>query len=121
MKKIFEYILLIIVLTTTSINAASFVEGLEDVPLMQGLEPQVSDAISFGNEESRLVESVFIGKKVKFASVEKFYQDTLPQMGWKFQGRKKNTLTFYRDREILEITRVASSPLTIRITAKSKN
>ena len=121
MRKLFSYIFFLLILNPIVANSASFIEGLEDVPLMQGLEQQHSDAISFGNEESRLIESTLIGKKVKFASVEKFYQDTLPQMGWKIQGRKKNTLTFYRDRETLEITRIASHPLTIRITVKSKN
>ena len=121
MKKILNYILLVLTLLPICVNAADFINGLEDIPVMNGLEQQHSDAIAFGNEESRFVEATLIGNKIKFASVEKFYQDTLPQMGWIFKGRKKNTLTFYRDRETLEISRIERNPLTIRITVKSKN
>lgn len=121
MKKIFKYILFTLTLFPIYAHGADFINGLEDIPIMAGLEQQHSDAIAFGNEESRLVEAILIGNKIKFASVEKFYQDTLPQMGWSFQGRKKNTLIFYRDRESLEISRQERNPLTIRITVKSKN
>ena len=38
-------------------NAADFVEGMEDVPLMSGLAQITQDDISFGNEETRLVEA----------------------------------------------------------------
>ncbi len=121
MRKILKYISFILVLSSITVNAAEFINGLEDVPIMKGLEQQHSDAIAFGNEESRLVEAILIGKKVKFTNIEKFYKDTLPQMGWVFQEKNKNTLIFYRDRESLEITRIIQNPLTLRITVKSKN
>lgn len=121
MMKLFQYILSALLILTPPAAAAGFIEGLEDVPVMEGLHQLPNDALSFGNEESRLVEATLVGEKTKFASVEKFYQETLPQMGWSFQGRKKSSLIFYRDRESLEITRISSHPLTIRITVKSKN
>jgi len=121
MKKLSKYVLLILTLFPISVYGADFINGLEDIPVMAELEQQHSDAIAFGNEESRLVEAILRGNKIKFANVEKFYQDTLPQMGWVFQGKKNNTLFFYRDRESLEISRLTSNPLTIRITVKSKN
>jgi hypothetical protein len=121
MMKLFQYILPALLILTPPAAAAGFIEGLEDVPVMEGLHQLPNDALSFGNEESRLVEATLVGEKTKFASVEKFYQETLPQMGWSFQGRKKSSLIFYRDRESLEIARISSHPLTIRLTVKSKN
>lgn len=121
MKKILKYVSFILVLSSIAVNAAEFINGLEDIPIMNGLEQQHSDAIVFGNEESRLVESILVGKNINFANIEKFYKDTLPQMGWIFQGKDKSTLTFYRDRESLEITRIIKKPLTVRVTVKSKN
>ena len=37
--------------------ATTFVDGLEDVPLMKGMTQIQKDTISFGNEESRFVEA----------------------------------------------------------------
>lgn len=124
MMKYMLYIVLVLTalsFNTPSMAADGFIDGLEDVPVMEGLQQLPNDAISFGNEESRLVEAILVSDNLKFAKVEKFYKDTLPQMGWIFQGKKNNHLLFYRDRESLEIIKLESKPLRIRITAKSKN
>lgn len=100
---------------------AAFIEGLEDVPLASGLKSLPQDNISFGNEESRLVEALFEGKKTSFAKIEKFYTETLPQMGWIYQGkRNSDTFSFVREGETLDIVREQKSPLIIRITVKNK-
>ena len=57
------------------VKAASFLEGYEDIPVMRGLRQIPSDTISFGNEETRLVEAMLTGSKVGFKSVKKFYVD----------------------------------------------
>lgn len=123
MKHVLYLILVLVGLTFSSqaMSADGFIDGLEDVPVMEGLSQLPNDAISFGNEESRLVEAILVSDNLKFAKVEKFYKDTLPQMGWSFQGKENNSLMFYRDRESLEITKTESNPLKIRITVKSKN
>lgn len=123
MKNILYFGLAICFLTVFPVEtrAATFIEGLEDVPVMDGLKQVPNDSITFGNEESRFVEAILIGENFNFSKVEKFYKDTLPQMGWTFQGKKKNVLTFFRDRESIEIVREEKKPLTIRITVKSRN
>lgn len=124
MMKLMRYLILVLVgltFNTSAMAAAGFIDGLEDVPVMEGLSQLPNDAISFGNEESRLVEAILVGEQTSFAKVEKFYKDTLPQMGWSFQSKKNNSLLFYRDRESLEIIKEESNPLKIRITVKSKN
>ncbi len=118
MKRFFG-ILAIVILFSFPAHAA-FIEGLEDVPLLQGLEPIQKDNISFGNEESRLVEASFTSSKIGFAKVEKFYIETLPQLGWIYQGKRDNTLSFDRDGETLDIAKESNKPLIVRITVKSK-
>lgn len=99
---------------------AAFIEGLEDVPLAPGLTQVQQDNISFGNEESRLIEVYLTSTKIGFAKVERFYKETLPQMGWIYQGKRDNTLTFYREGEMIDIVRESVKPLSVRITVKSK-
>lgn len=102
-------------------HAATFINGLEDVPVMEGLSQIPNDSITFGNEESRLVEAILTSDKLKFAQVEKFYKETLPQMGWKCQKETNRLITFYREGEVLEMVRESVSPLKIRITVKSRS
>ena len=118
MKKFFS--ILVTALLFSFIASAAFIEGLEDVPLLSGLEQMQKDNISFGNEESRLVEAYFTSAKIGFAKVEKFYVETLPQLGWIYQGKRDNILSFDRDGETLDIAKESTKPLIVRITVKSK-
>lgn len=99
---------------------AAFIDGLEDMPIMNGLKQVSNDNISFGNEESRFVEAVLTSETINFPKVRDFYVTTLPQMGWIFQGQRDNTLLFEREGEIIEISNESENPLKIRITVKSK-
>lgn len=114
------YILIALIFGTLNVQAASFIEGLEDVPVLSGMKQVQKDTISFGNEESRLVEAYLTSNKIGFKKVEIFYKQTLPQMGWIYQGRRDNTLVFEREGEVLEIAKESSNPLMVRITVKSK-
>ena len=118
MKKFFSFWVIAILFSFNT--HAAFIEGLEDVPLLGGLEQVQKDNISFGNEESRLVEAYFTSNKIGFAKVEKFYKETLPQLGWTYQGKRDDTLTFYRDGEAIDIARESIKPLIVRITVKSR-
>lgn len=111
---------LLTILLASNICVAAFIEGLEDVPLLKGMQQVPKDNISFGNEESRLVEAYLTSSKMGFARIEKFYTETLPQLGWTYQGKRDNTLTFYRDGEIIDIAKESVKPLMVRITVKSK-
>ncbi|MDR1026222.1 MAG: hypothetical protein LBL47_02370 [Lactobacillus sp.] len=119
MKKILYFVFAFLF----SINiaaATSFIEGLEDVPIMDELSQVNSDNISFGNEESRFVEVYLESDVLNFKKVESFYKDTLPQLGWTYQGNRSESLLFYRESESLEIARERKSPLLIRITVKNR-
>lgn len=115
----FLYLTLICLMFALPARAA-FIEGLEDVPVMEGLTQQSNDAISFGNEESRLVEAILTGESVSFKKVQEFYKNTLPQMGWIYQGRRGQTLVFEREGEVIEISKESAKPLRVRLTVKSK-
>lgn len=104
-----------------AVQAAAFVDGLEDIPLMKEMTQVQKDTISFGNEESRFVEAYLTSTKIGFKSVERFYINTLPQLGWTYQGKRgDNTLIFYRDSEMMEIVKEVAQPLEVRITVKNK-
>lgn len=116
-KKLWFLLLLI----STPAFSSSFIEGLDDIPLMDGMRQINSSAVSFGNGESRFDE-VYIGSDtVSFAQVTAFYKNTLPQLGWNFVSNKENALHFERDMEILDIVLEKSKPILVRITLKSKS
>ena len=124
-KNIFALVKLLpaVVLWLTLIGpaaAAEFVDGIEDVPVMNGMHQVQSNNISFGNDEIRFVEAYLSGRKATFSSVAAFYEETLPQLGWHFIGRRNDSLHFERDAERLDIVRENKSPLLVRITLKSK-
>lgn len=102
------------------VMSAQFVEGMDDVPLADGLSQITQDDISFGNEETRLLEAYLSAKKMKFSKVAEFYKESLPQLGWIYQGNRGNDLVFYREGETLEVVRESVSPLIVRITVKTK-
>ncbi|MBR3502278.1 MAG: hypothetical protein IKO06_05160 [Alphaproteobacteria bacterium] len=120
MKRIGIY-LCVICLNIACAFAGEFVEGMEDIPLMDGLLQITKDDISFGNEETRLVEAYVSSKKQNFAKIASFYKDSLPQLGWNYQGNRGESLLFYRDGENLEIVRESANPLIVRITLKTKS
>ena len=62
-----------------------FVDGLEDVPLMAGLDPLPDRSVVFDKPTGRIVESYATGA-VRRADVMRFYDGTLPQLGWSGRG-----------------------------------
>ncbi len=120
-KKILLMAFAIFIFSSQICRAEQFIEGMEDIPLMTGLKQIVNSNIAFGNEESRFLEVYLEGEKSTFKDVEKFYLNTMPQLGWKFNGKQKQTLAFYRDGELMEVAREKSSPLLVRITLRSEN
>lgn len=109
-----------VLLFPAALWAATFIEGLEDIPLMNGVSQIPGEGISFGNEESRFVEVYLTSAKAGFKTIDQFYQKTLPQLGWVYQGTTENTSVFYRDGESLSIHKEQSKPLKIRLTIKNK-
>ena len=122
MIKKFCFLLLVFYLNANIASAENnrFIDGIEDVPLMNGLVQKNEDTISFGNEEARFVEVYLISPKFGFKKIEKFYKESLPQLGWIYQGTEDDTIIFYREGEVLSIHKENNKPLKIRITVKNK-
>lgn len=74
-----------------------FVEGLEDVPLMAGLAALPDRSVVFDKPAGRIVESYAAGP-VRRADVLRFYDETLPHLGWSGRGQ-----VFRRDSEVLRL------------------
>ena len=119
MKRIAGFIF-VLYLSLANAYANEFVEGMEDIPLPENLSQITKDDFSFGNEETRLVEAYLTSKKLKFSQVSSFYKNSLPQLGWNYQGNRGYDLLFYRDGENLEIVQESVNPLIVRITLKPK-
>ena len=120
MKKICSIIVLLFLGFAMPVQAEKFVEGMDDVPLLEGMNQITQDDVSFGNEETRLLEAYFSTRTLNFADVAKFYSESLPQLGWIYQGNRGNNLLFYREGETLEVVKESASPLIVRITVKTK-
>ncbi len=119
--KILNKLWLAIFLLSTPACGEEFIEEMDDIPLVEGAQQIHSANISFGNDESRFNEAYISSKKIKFKNVSDFYESTLPQLGWKFVGKKENSLHFERDMEVLDIALEKNKPLLVRVTLKSKD
>lgn len=79
-------------------EAAGFVGGVEDLPLMEGLS-EVSEArVVFDKPAGRIVDAFAVGE-VAAARVRDFYAAALPQLGW----QRRDDHTYQREGERLTI------------------
>ncbi len=74
-----------------------FIEGLGDVPLMPGLSVIEDAGVRFDAPGGRIVEVVAVGQ-VTANAVNAFYDETLPQLGWRIGGAE-----FRREGEALRL------------------
>ncbi len=121
MNRLYKFVAicsLAIICQTNPVLSAEFIDGLEDIPKIEEMIQIENETVSFGNEQARFVETYFLTQNTNFDKIANFYQQTLPQLGWKLIKQRNNFLQFRRDVEILEIAK--ENELT-RITLKSKN
>ena len=121
MKKLL-IIFLVMNLFVFNVAAADFIDGFEDIPLIEGFRQLDNQGFSFGNEESGYTEVILETKKNKtFGDVIRFYTEILPKLGWNLKSQGKTNLIFIRDNNTLEISRQKIKPLKISISLKSEN
>lgn len=105
-------IALILVLLAGAARAEGFVAGTDDLPLMDGLAEVAGTGTVFDNASGRIVEAYASGA-VTAADVARFYDDTLPQLGWRAEGGG----AFTREGEHLTITTTEdANGLTVRFS-----
>lgn len=121
MKYFYIFLFCVWGFTTSSFaKDIQFIDGLEDIPLMNGLIQDTQKTVSFGNEEARFVEVYLTSTKVGFKAIEKFYIDSLPQLGWIYQGTADNSVIFYREGESLTFHKESEKPLKVHLTIKNR-
>ncbi len=76
-----------------------FLAGAADLPLMPGLRELPEMAMVFDKPDGRLVQAMAVGDSGP-AVLWRFYDETLPQLGW----RRLGPGNFVRDGERLRIT-----------------
>jgi hypothetical protein len=101
--------------SATSPRLLQFVPGLADVPAMPGLDPVDAEPLVFDKPDGRIVQAVLSGM-VPRGAVLAFYDQTLPQLGW----RRAAERSFVREGEGLRLDFVAtgasSDKTTVRFT-----
>jgi len=109
---LFALALLLAPLPRDAAAEAAFLAGVEDLPLMPGLSEVDGAATVFDAPQGRIVET-FAAGAVAPAEVERFYAQTLPELGWIAASARE----FRREGEklTLEITPGADAT-TVRFT-----
>ena len=92
------------------LQAQSFLAGIEDVPVMQGLSVVDGAGIEFDSPSGRIAEAYATGNLTPKAVLE-FYRATLQQLGW----QEVADATFEREGETLQLGfENADGELTVR-------
>jgi hypothetical protein len=101
-----------LLLAVTQARAGDFLPGFDDLPVMPGLAAVDGAGIVFDTPSGRIVEGYAAGKVTK-ESVRRFYDETLPQLGWKRVSKTE----FRREGEQLKIDfKGEDRALTVRFT-----
>lgn len=92
-------------------NAAGpiFFEALYDVPVMPGLEEVKDQAVLFDKPDGRIASVVAASKSLSAAQIVGFYDESLPQLGWKKIAQ--NQYVRGSDRLVMDFTK--APPLTV--------
>lgn len=85
-------------LAACNANKQHYVNGVDELPVPNGFVEKESSNSSFDTVSGRIVDVVYEGKG-SLDNIKKYYEDTLPELGW-----KKQTLNLYkREEETLQL------------------
>jgi hypothetical protein len=92
-----------------------FLSGIEDLPLMPGLEEDIDSAVVFDSANGRYVEA-FAQGAMSAKDLTIFYKSALPQLGWHKTGEMTD-FTFEREDEalLLDISENSNGTGAIRV------
>lgn len=88
---------------------AVYFEALYDVPVMPGLQELKDQAMLFDKPDGRIASVVAASPTLKPEQIRAFYEETLPQLGWK----KINSKQYVRDNSSLTMALETRPPLSI--------
>ena len=93
-------------------SAGEFLAGFDDLPVMPGLSADKEAGIVFDTPSGRIVEGYAAGA-VGRRKVQRFYEKTLPQLGWAKTGQNE----YRREGEKLTMDfKGKDGALTVRFT-----
>lgn len=94
-------------------------ESLTGIPVMAGLQEDLSERVVFDKAEGRIVFAQFSGSVSK-NDVINFYRETLFQLGWvlDYEGRENDRVGFTRENEELIITITRTEPLEVTVALR---
>jgi len=75
-------------LGVSAIAADAFLSRLEDLPLAPGLSEDTAAGLSFDSAGGRIVEAYARGD-LPADQVLRFYEETLPQLGWTAENQRQ--------------------------------
>ena len=90
-------------------RAPVFFEALYDVPVMPGLEEVKDQAMLFDKPDGRIASVVAASKSLNAGEISRFYDESLPQLGWKKTAQ--NQYVRGKDRLVMDLSK--SPPLTV--------
>ena len=79
---------------SVSVHAEDFLANTSDIPIMNGLQINVAEQMDFDTPTGQLLVLEGISIKKTGDEILKFYQTTLPQLGWK----EKSDGVFFKTR-----------------------
>ncbi|GIL40961.1 hypothetical protein [Roseiterribacter gracilis] len=103
---------LLILVAVFALGASTWIDGVEDLPLMPQLTRSATPPVVFDKPEGRIVQASAEGL-VPASDVRRFYESSLPQLGWVAAG----PLRWVRGKEKLTIELTAThTRTTVRFT-----
>ena len=76
---------------------------IQDLPLMPGLRELADQAVVFDQPEGRIVESAALSRGPDQPAIKRFYETTLPALGWRAMSARGQGQAYIREDEFLQI------------------
>ncbi len=76
---------------------------IQDLPLMPGLRELADQAVVFDQPEGRIVESAALSRGPDQPAIKRFYETTLPALGWRAMSARGEGIAYIREDEFLQI------------------
>jgi len=91
-------------------------ETLSGIPVMEGLEEDLTQRVVFDKAEGRIIRTILVGN-VAPAEAAAFYREVLFQLGW-VEEASGAEMTFIRDEEVLTLSFSGTETLLLTISLK---
>ncbi len=98
-------------------RGADFLPNFEDIPLMDNVAIVEQNGFIFSVPEGKISEVFVSSDSVSRRQFQKFYEETLKELGWNLIDSGRKEQVFQRNDEKLKIQILETSPLTARFSS----